>query len=79
MDPRPNAIWFVADQGEYLRHRERFSQLQTTYHFGRGTQVALETGTVTFVVARQLGRFGLDPIVVNAHIHGLRISADRVR
>lgn len=40
-----------------------------------GTQVALETGTVAFFVARQLSRLGLDPVVVDAH--EVRLKAHR--
>jgi transposase len=65
----------VIAQGEIPTTPEGLSQLQTTYHFGRGTQVALETGTVAFFVARPLGRLGLDPIVVDAH--EVRIKAHR--
>src|SRR5437773_7288079 len=53
----------------------RVSQLQATYQLTRGTRVALETGTVAFFVARQLGRLGLDPIVVDAH--EVRLKAHR--
>src|SRR5207249_3184524 len=40
-----------------------------------GTQVALETGTVAFFVARQLSRLGLDAVVVDAH--EVRLKAHR--
>jgi transposase len=49
--------------------------LHATYQLAEGTQVALETGTVAFFVARQLSRLGLDPIVVDAH--EVRLKAHR--
>src|SRR5437773_10305971 len=57
----------VIARGEVPTTSEGFGGLQATYHLANGTQVALETGTVAFFVARQLGRLGLDPIVVDAH------------
>jgi transposase len=57
----------VIAQGEVVTTAEGFSQLQATYQLARGTRVALETGTVAFFVARQLGRLGFAPIVVDAH------------
>jgi transposase len=48
----------VIAQGEVATTPEGFSQLQATYQLARGTRVALETGTVAFFVARQLGRLG---------------------
>jgi transposase len=65
----------VIAQGEVATTPEGFSQLQATYQLARGTRVALETGTVAFFVARQLGRLGLDPIVVDAH--EVRLKAHR--
>ena len=62
-------------QGEVVTSSDGFSRLQAAYHLGRGTQVALETGTVAFFVARQLSRLGLDPIVVDAH--EVRLKAHR--
>src|SRR5690606_29656127 len=40
-----------------------------------GTRVALETGTVSFFVARQLAELGLRPVVVDAH--EVRLKAHR--
>ena len=40
-----------------------------------GTQVALESGTVAFFVARQLKGLGLEPVVVDAH--EVRLKAHR--
>ncbi len=54
-------------RGEVPTTPDGFSRLQSTYHLSPGTQVALETGTVAFFVARQLSRLGLDPVVVDAH------------
>jgi transposase len=54
-------------RGEVPTTPDGFSRLQATYHLSPGTQVALETGTVAFFVARQLSRLGLDPVVVDAH------------
>jgi hypothetical protein len=54
-------------RGEVPTTPDGFSRLQATYHLSPGTQVALETGTVAFFVARQLSRVGLDPVVVDAH------------
>jgi transposase len=65
----------VIARGEVPTTLEGFSQLQATYQLTRGTRVALETGTVAFFVARQLGRLGLDPIVVDAH--EVRLKAHR--
>jgi transposase len=65
----------VIARGEVATTLEGFSQLQATYQLARGTRVALETGTVAFFVARQLGRLGLDPIVVDAH--EVRLKAHR--
>jgi hypothetical protein len=48
----------VIAQGEVATTPEGFSQLQATYQLAGGTRVALETGTVAFFVARQLGRLG---------------------
>jgi transposase len=62
-------------QGEVATSSDGFSRLQTAYHLAPGTQVALETGTVAFFVARQLSRLGLDPIVVDAH--EVRLKAHR--
>jgi len=65
----------VIARGEVATTLEGFSQLQATYQLARGTRVALETGTVAVFVARQLGRLGLDPIVVDAH--EVRLKAHR--
>jgi transposase len=65
----------VIAQGEVPTTPDGFSRLQARYELARGTQVALETGTVAFFVARQLGRLGLDPIVVDAH--EVRLKAHR--
>jgi len=65
----------VIARGEVPTTPEGFWGLQATYHLANGTQVALETGTVAFFVARQLGRLGLDPIVVDAH--EVRLKAHR--
>jgi len=65
----------VIAQGEVPTTPDGFSRLQATYQLAPGTQVALETGTVAFFVARQLGRLGLDPIVVDAH--EVRLKAHR--
>jgi transposase len=62
-------------QGEVATSSDGFSRLQAAYHLAPGTQVALETGTVAFFVARQLSRLGLDPIVVDAH--EVRLKAHR--
>ena len=65
----------VIARGEVPTTPEEFWGLQATYHLANGTQVALETGTVAFFVARQLGQLGLDPIVVDAH--EVRLKAHR--
>jgi len=65
----------VIARGEVPTTPEGFWGLQATYQLANGTQVALETGTVAFFVARQLGRLGLDPIVVDAH--EVRLKAHR--
>ena len=65
----------VIARGEVPTTPEGFWGLQATYQLANGTQIALETGTVAFFVARQLGRLGLDPIVVDAH--EVRLKAHR--
>lgn len=65
----------VIARGEVPTTPEGFWGLQATYHLANGTKVALEAGTVAFFVARQLGRLGLDPIVVDAH--EVRLKAHR--
>ncbi len=65
----------VIARGEVPTTPDGFSRLQATYHLSPGTQVALETGTVAFFVARQLSRLGLDPVVVDAH--EVRLKAHR--
>jgi transposase len=57
----------VIAKGEVPTTPDGFSRLQATCHLAPGTQVALETGTVAFFVARQLSRLGLYPVVVDAH------------
>jgi transposase len=57
----------VIAQGEVPTTPAGFSGLLATRGLAPGTQVALETGTVAFFVARQLSRLGLEPIVVDAH------------
>jgi transposase len=65
----------VIARGEVPTTPDGFSRLQATYHLAPGTQVALETRTVAFFVARQLSRLGLDPAVVDAH--EVRLKAHR--
>jgi len=65
----------VITRGEVPTTPDGFSRLQATYHLSPGTQVALETGTVAFFVARQLSRLGLDAVVVDAH--EVRLKAHR--
>jgi transposase len=65
----------VIAQGEVPTTPDGFSRLKATYHLEPGTQVALETGTVAFFVARQLSRLRVDPIVVDAH--EVRLKAHR--
>ena len=50
----------VIAKGEVPTTPEGFGGLHATYQLAEGTQVALETGTVAFFVARQLSRLGLD-------------------
>lgn len=42
-------------------------RLRDRYEMAPGTPVALESGTMAFLVARMLARLGLDPRVVDAH------------
>ena len=65
----------VIAQGEVPSTPAGFSELVATHGLTPGSQVALETGTVSFFVARQLSRLGLEPIVVDAH--EVRLKAHR--
>jgi transposase len=62
-------------QGEVATTPAGFAQLQAKHQLAPGTQVALETGTVAFFVARRLTALGLTPLVVDAH--EVRLKAQR--
>lgn len=51
------------------------AELREVHHVPAGTPVALETGTMAFFVARQLGRLELVAVVVDAH--EVRVKAHR--
>jgi transposase len=57
--------------------REGMERLRTKHALPAGTEVALETGTVSFFAARELSRVGLRPVVVDAH--EVRLKAHRPR
>lgn len=65
----------VLARGEVPTTFEGFRLLLSRYDLPAGTSVALETGTVSFFVARQLSRLGLVPVVVDAH--EVRLKAHR--
>jgi len=57
----------VVGQGEIPTPAAGFQQLIGTQALPPGTPVALETGTVAFLVARELTVLGLVPRVIDAH------------
>jgi transposase len=65
----------VVARGEVPTSREGMERLRTEHALPAGTAVGLETGTVSFFVARELSRVGLRPIVVDAH--EVRLKAHR--
>jgi transposase len=65
----------IVARGEVPTSREGMERLRTEYVLPAGTAVALETGTVSFFVARELSRVELRPIVVDAH--EVRLKAHR--
>lgn len=65
----------VVARGEVPTSREGMERLRTEHALPAGTAVGLETGTVSFLVARELSRVGLRPIVVDAH--EVRLKAHR--
>ena len=74
----------IEDSGGELVARGRIpttpqglEQLQRTHALEAGTKVGLETGTVSFYVARQLRALALEPVVVDAH--EVRLKAHRPR
>ena len=64
-------------QGALSTTLEGFQRWQEQYRVPRGTEVALESGTVAFFAARQLRALGLRPVVVDAH--EVRLKAQRPR
>ena len=52
----------VVARGEVPTSREGMERLRTEHALPAGTAVGLETGTVSFFVARELSRVGLRPI-----------------
>jgi transposase len=67
----------VVARGEVATSREGMERLRTKHALPAGTEVALETGTVSFFAARELSRVGLRPVVVDAH--EVRLKAHRPR
>jgi transposase len=67
----------VVGPGEIPTTAAGFQQLVRDHGLPRGTRVALETGTVAFVVARELTALGLVPSVSDAH--EVRLKASRPR
>jgi hypothetical protein len=65
----------VVARGEVPTSREGMERLRTEHALPAGTAVALETGTVSFFVARELSRVELGLIVVDAH--EVRLKAHR--
>ena len=65
----------VVARGEVPTSREGMERLRTEHALPAGTAVGLETGTVSFFVARELSRVGLRSIVVDAH--EVRLKAHR--
>lgn len=83
MDVHSKECVFVAqdESGKMVRDGriptsiEGLRQLREKYELPEGTQVALETGTTAFFVARLLSRLGFKPMVVDAA--EVRIKAHR--
>jgi transposase len=65
----------VLAHGEVVTRPEGFEKLVRDHRIPKGTQVGLETGTVSFFVARILSALGLEPVVVDAH--EVRLKAHR--
>lgn len=62
-------------EGEIFTTMLGLREMKERLGLPEGTQVGLETGTVSFFVARQLKELGLEPIVIDAH--EVRIKAHR--
>lgn len=65
----------VVARGEVPTSREGMERLRSEHALPTGTAVALETGTTSFFVARELSRVELRPVVVDAH--EVRLKAHR--
>lgn len=62
-------------RGEVPTTRAGLAELRRKHELPAGTKVGLETGTVSFFVARQLQALELEPIVIDAH--EVRLKAHR--
>jgi Transposase len=65
----------VRGRGDIPTTPAGLATLRTEYGLAPGTPVALETGTITFYVARQLQALDLVPVVIDAH--EVRLKAHR--
>lgn len=70
-----DAMGQVLGRGEIATTRHGLKELKEKHKVPDGTQVGLETGTVSFFVARQLRELGLEPVVIDAH--EVRLKAHR--
>jgi transposase len=69
-----NCVYVIQDEngkrvgeGSVATTMEGLQLLCTRHELVAGTQVALESGTMAFFVARLLSGLGLDPVVIDAH------------
>src|SRR5687768_15974008 len=69
-----NCVYVIQDEngkqvgeGSVPTTVEGLQRMRIGYELPEGTQIALESGTMAFFVARQLQQLGLDPVVIDAH------------
>lgn len=69
-----NCVFVIQDpngkrigEGSVPTTLEALRRMRDRYELGPGTEVALESGTMAFFVARRLVALGLNPVVIDAH------------